>query len=146
MDAESPPGSLNNLFGATVPIALEITLIVVLVAIAIGLVPLLFQLRMTAQGLDAFLLSSKKDLSQISEDVHASRLRMDHLADSLQTSLDELSTCAHVMGDVGRTVKDFHSRFQNTIESASRNFGGIIGGVSAVLSFFKSKRTTHECD
>ncbi len=128
------------------PIALEVTLIVVLVALAIGLVPLLFQLRRTAQGIDAFLLASRRDLAQIAEDVHASRLRVDHLAGSLQTSLDELSAFARVVGEVGRTVKDFHHRFNCTIDSASRNLGGIIGGVSTVLSFFKSRRTHHERD
>ena len=128
------------------PIALEVTLIVVLAALAIGLVPLLFQLRRTAQGLDAFLLSSRKDLSQIAEDVHASRLRMDQLAGSLQASLDELSIFVRLIGEVGRTVKDFHTRFHSTIESASRNLGGIVGGVSAVLAFFKSRRNTHECE
>lgn len=126
------------------PIALEITLIVVLVALAVGLLPLLFQLRRTAQGLDAFLLSSRKDLSQIAEDVHASRLRMDQLTGSIQTYLDELSTFVQLMGEVGQTVRNFHNRFHNTIESASRNFGGIIGGVSAVLAFFKSKQTPNK--
>lgn len=126
------------------PIALEMTLIVVLIALAIGLVPLLFQLRRTAQGMDSFLLSARRDLSQIAEDVHASRLRMDHLADSFQTCLVELSTFARAMGEVGRTVKDFHNRFQSTVESASRNFGGIIGGISAALAFFKGKRTHPE--
>jgi hypothetical protein len=123
------------------PIALEITLIVVLAALAIGLVPLLFQLRRTAQGLDDFLLSSKKDLSQIAEDVHASRLRMDHLVGSLQTSLDDLSAFAQLTGEVGRTLKQFHTRFHTTIEAASRNLGGILGGVSAVLAFFKNRET-----
>lgn len=126
------------------PIALEVTLIVVLIALAIGFVPLLFQLRRTAQGMDAFLLSARRDLSQITEDVHASRLRIDHLAESLQTSLVELSTFARALGEVGRTVKDFHSRFQGTIELASRNLGGIIGGISAALAFFKGKRTHPE--
>jgi hypothetical protein len=37
----------------------------------------------------------------------------------------------------GNTVKDFHTRFHETIESASRNLGGIIGGISAVSAFFK---------
>ena len=128
------------------PIALEVTLIVVLIALAIGLVPLLFQLRRTAQGTESFLLSSKKDLAQIAEDVHASRLRMDHLADSLQVSLDEISVFVQLIGEVGHTVKHFHDRFHSTIESASRNFGGIIGGVSAVLAFFKSRRTPHKTD
>lgn len=123
------------------PIALEVTLILVLAALAVGLVPLLFQLRRTAQGIDAFLLASRKDLSQIAEDVHASRLRVDHLTGTLQASLDEISTFIQLIGEVGHTVKNFHTRFHSTIESASRNLGGIIGGVSAVLAFFKSRRT-----
>jgi len=123
------------------PIPLEVTLIVVLVAIAIGLVPLLFQLRCTAREVDAFLLSSRRDLAQIAEDVHASRARMDHLASSLQVSLDELSVFVRMAGELGRTMKDFHNRFHSTIESTSRNLGGIIGGISAVLAFFKRRPT-----
>ena len=123
------------------PIALEVALIVALVALTGALVPLLFQLRRTAQGLDAFFLSSRKDLAQIAEDVHASRLRMDHLAGSLQSSLDELLALVRLMGEVGHTVKNFHNRFHSTIESASRNLGGIIGGISAVLAFCKRKPT-----
>jgi|ERR1035438_2125407 uncharacterized protein YoxC len=125
------------------PIALEITLILVLIAFAVGLVPLLYQLRRTAQGLDLFLLSTKKDLAQISEDVHASRLRMDHLAGSLEVSLCEFSVFAKSIGEVGSTVKTLHARFRNTIDSASRGLGGVIGGISAVLAFFKSKSTPH---
>ncbi len=126
------------------PITLTVTLILVLAVLTVGLVPLLFQLRKTAQGLDAFLLSTKRDLSQIAEDVHASRLRMDHLAVSLQASLDEVSAFAEMMGEVGRTLKEFHTRFHSTIDSASRNLGGVIGGISAVLAFFKPKQTPHE--
>jgi uncharacterized protein YoxC len=126
------------------PIALEITLILVLIAVAFGLVPLLFQLRKTAQGLDLFLLSTKQDLSQIAEDVHTSRLRMDHLAGSLAGSLAELSVFAKSVGEVGNTLADLHARFRNTIDSASRNLGGIIGGISAVLAFCKSRPTSHE--
>ena len=88
------------------PIALEITLILVLVALAVGLVPLLFQLRQTAQGLDQFLLSTKKDLSQIAEDVHASRLRMDNLASTLQQTLCEFSVFAKTVGELGSRVKE----------------------------------------
>jgi hypothetical protein len=132
--------------GAYMPIALEITLIIVLAASTVGLVPLLFQLRRTAKGLDDFLLSSQKDLSQIAEDVHASRLRMDHLVGSLQTSLDDVSAFTQMTGEVGRTLKQFHTRFHNTIESASRNLGGILGGVSAVLTYFKNKETPDKPD
>lgn len=64
-------------------IALEVTLIVALVALVVVLMSLLYQLRRTTQGLDALLLSSRKDLSQIEKDVHAFRLRMEHLLGSL---------------------------------------------------------------
>lgn len=126
------------------PIALEITLILVLLAVAIGLVPLLYQLRRTAQSLDLFLLATRKDLAQIAEDVHASRQRMDHLAGSLAGSLAELSVFAKSVGEVGTTLSEWHARFRNTIDSASRNLGGIIGGLSAVLAFFKRTPTPQD--
>jgi hypothetical protein len=127
-------------------VALEITLIVVLVAIASAMVPLLFQLRRTAQGLDSFLLSTRRDLCQIAEDVHASRLRMDHLAVSLQSSLDELSTFAQTMGELGGMVKSFHNQFHSSIESASRNLGSLLGGLSSVLTFFKRPKNQQETE
>ncbi|GLH67000.1 hypothetical protein [Geothrix edaphica] len=126
------------------PVALEITLILVLVALAAALVPLLHQLRRTARGLDLFLLSTSKDLAQIAQDVHASRLRMDLLAGSITESLSGFSAFAKSVGELGSTVNEWHVRFRNTIESASRNIGGLIGGISAALAFFKSKPTELE--
>lgn len=121
------------------PIALEVTLIAVLLALAAGLVPLLFQLRRTARAVDAFLLTSSRDLTRIAEDVHASRVRMDALAASLQVSLDELSGFAGTVGELGRTVKALHARYHNALESASGQLGGLIGGIRTVLSFFKDR-------
>ena len=126
------------------PIALEITLILVLIAVAVGLVALLFQLRRTAQGLDLFLLSAKRDLAQIAEDVHASRMRMDLLASSLQVSLSELSIFAKSVGELGSRLRDLHTSFRDTFESATRNVGDIIRGISAMLAFFKNRPTPHE--
>ena len=123
------------------PMALEITLIFVLVALAIGLVPLFFQLRKTAQGLDLFLLSAKQDLSQIAEDVHASRLRMDNLASTLQLTLCEISVFAKTVAELGTRVKELHAEFRINLESTARIAGSVIGGLSAVLAFFKSTPT-----
>ncbi len=121
--------------------ALQVTLILVLVAIAIGLIPLLNQLRRTAKALDAFLLSSQKDLAQIAEDVHAGRLRMDRLANSVQGSLNEFSTLAESAGEVGRSLKQVHARVHSIIEYASRNFGSIVGGLGTVLALYKCRST-----
>lgn len=126
------------------PIALEITLILVLIALAVGLVPLLFQLRRTVQNLDLFLVSTGRDLAQIAEDVHATRLRMDHLAGSLEIQLADFAGFARTIGELGTSIQEWHTRFHNTIESASRTVGGLLGGISTVLAFCKSKQTPHE--
>jgi len=123
------------------PIALEVTLILVLIALALGLLPLLIQLRTTARGLDQFLLSARKDLAQIAEDVHASRLRMDHLAGTLEATLTDLSTFTRSVGELGQTIRAWHHRFRTTLESASRTVGGLLGGLSTALGFFKSTST-----
>jgi uncharacterized protein YoxC len=122
------------------PIALEITLIAVLAALAIGAVPLLLQLRRTARGAEAFLLTTGKDLAGIAEDVHAARLRMEQIAASLQCSLDEVSTFTRAVGDVGRSVHDLHARLTYTLESASSRFGGILGVISALLALFNCRQ------
>jgi uncharacterized protein YoxC len=126
------------------PLALQITLILVLVALAVALVPLLLQLHKTARGLDAFLIAVKNDVTQITDDVHASRLRMDHLASSLQGSLVELASFSKALGEVGDTVRDVNIRFRHGLESASLGLGGVMGWISAVLAFFKSKQSPHE--
>jgi hypothetical protein len=123
------------------PKALELTLILVLLALAIGLVPLLFQLRKTALGLDLFLHSAKHDLSQIAEDVRASRLRMDNLAGTLQLTLSEISLFTKSVGELGIRVKELHTEYRTNLEATARIAGSVVGGLSAVLAFFKSKPT-----
>ncbi|MDP2874879.1 MAG: hypothetical protein Q8O00_01765 [Holophaga sp.] len=54
--------------------ALELTLIVVLITFTIGIMALLAQLRRTAKGVDAFLLSIRKDHPRFA-DVVGSSLR-----------------------------------------------------------------------
>ena len=126
------------------PPALEWTLILVLLALAAGLVPLLFQLRRTARGLDAFLLATRKDLAQMTEDVHASRLRMDHLGVSVQAYLDEV---AGIMG-VARGIKDgvlgFAALIRSTLGPTTHLIAGLMAGVGAAVALFRSARTSPE--
>lgn len=123
------------------PIPLEITLIVVLIGLFLAVLPLVFRLGRTLQGIDSFLFSAKKDVAQIADDVHASRVRMDLFAASLQRSLDDLAVFTHLMGEVAGTVKDLHTRFQDGLVSTSRNLGAILGVISAILDFFKHRQT-----
>lgn len=118
---------------------LEVTLIVVLGALTLGVLPLLVQLRRTARSLDAFLVEGRRDLRQIAEDVHAVRLRTEALAASLEAPVEELTTFARALGDAGRTVRDLQARVQGAAESLSRRFAALTGGLSAVLGLLGAR-------
>lgn len=125
------------------PISLQITLVVVLLVSTMGLLSLFFYLGRAARSLDTFLQGAQKDLARISEDAHASRLRMDKLADSLQISLDEFAGLAQAAGNVGRMVNELQLQFQIGIESVSRNLGSLLGLLGPVLAAFRSPRHLH---
>jgi hypothetical protein len=123
------------------PFALELTLILVLLGIAAGLVPLLFQLRRTAQGLDAFLLATRKDLSQMTEDVHASRVRMDHLGVSVQVYLDEVAGFMGVLRGVKEGVRAVTAGIRSALDPASNPMAGLLAGLGAAAALFRRART-----
>ena len=125
------------------PIALQVTLIVVLLASAAGLLFLSFHLGRAARSLDTFLQGAQKDLARISEDAHASRLRMDQLADSLQISLDEFAGLAVAAGNMGRMMNELQVQFQAGMETVSRNLGNLLGLLGPVLAAFRNPRHLH---
>jgi hypothetical protein len=124
-------------------IAFQIILIVVLLALAAGLLAVCFYLGRAARSLDVFLQGAQQDLARLAEDAHASRLRMDQLADSLQISLDEFSGLAQAAGKVGRMVNELQAQFQCGMESVSRNLGSLLGLLGPVLAAFRSPRHPH---
>lgn len=125
------------------PMPLQITLIVVLLALAAGLLSVSFLVGRAARSLDSFLQEARKDLARISEDAHASRLRMDRLADSLQISLDGFAGLAQAAGNVARMVDRLQTEFQSGMESVSRNLGSLLGLLGPVLAAFRSPRQLH---
>lgn len=118
--------------------ALQITLILVLLSVAAGLMRHLYQLGRTAKCLDAFLNSAQKELSGIALDIHAARLRVDQLADALQPSLEGLSSIAGVAERAGRAVEKWQTNFHGGFESTSRNIGNLLGLAGPVLTFFRN--------
>lgn len=116
--------------------ALEVTLIVVLLVLTAGVLPLLMQLRRTARSLEAFLEAAGGDLGRITEDVHAVRGQVERLAADLGPPVASLARFAGAMGRVGTAVEDLHDRVRSTIASASRRWGGLTAGLSAVLGIF----------
>ena len=115
----------------------------VLLVSAAGLLSLFFYLGRAARSLEVFLQGAQKDLARISDDAHATRLRMDQLADSLQVSLEEFAGLARTAGNVGRMVNELQLQFQTGMESVSRNLGSLLGLLGPVLAAFRSPRHLH---
>ena len=122
------------------PRLLELTLVLVLLVLTAGVVSLLWQLRRTAQGLDAFLLATRKDLAQITEDVHASRVRMDLLGAAVQTHLDEISGFIGAIRAVKEGVKGFMGAVARIFAPSSNTLVGILGGIKAVVELWRRSR------
>ena len=121
------------------PLPLEITLIVVLLAVGAAVVPLLLQLRRTAKEAEVLMHSAKQELTRLAEDAHASNRRVESLGASLQVSLDEFAGLARALGDTGRMVKAFQVQCQSGLDSASRVFSSVLGGLEAVRALFGHK-------
>ena len=122
--------------------ALQITLILVVVALTAGLLPLIFQCCRTAKALEVFLESAQKDLNEIAEDVRISRQNLDQLTVTLKGSLVEVSVFASALGVAGRALRDCQLQFQSRFEAASRLLGGLLGGLGSALSLFRSQPST----
>ena len=118
---------------------LEIVLILAIVILVGAAVPLLLQVRRTARTFEIFLQGAQRDLTQIAGDVHASRVRLDGLSDSLRESIDEVSGFARVLGEAGRTVKDVNGRVKQGIDLASSLLDTVRGSFRNLMpTLFKS--------
>ncbi len=124
------------------PIPLEITLIVVLLAVGAAVVPLLLQLRRTAKEAEVLMHSAKEDLTRLAGYAHAFNRRVE----SLQGSLDEFAGLARALGDTGRMVKAFQVQCQSGLDSASRVISSVLGGLEAVRALFGHKPQPPQCE
>lgn len=124
--------------------ALEVTLIAVLLALAAGMLPLLIQLRRTARSLETFLEAARGDLGRIAEDVHAVQEQVTRLAADFGPPVASLARFAGALGRVGAAVEDLHARVRSTCATASRRWGGLTAGLSALLGFPARRPSTQE--
>lgn len=107
-----------------------------IVALTMALIPLLGQLQRTAASAERFLDSAKDDVRRIQEDIHATRERIDALASSAQSAVDQLNGLARNMAELGagfkHSVDGLMGRF-----SGGFNFAGILSAIGAIIALFR---------
>lgn len=92
-------------------LALQIVLILFLVAVGAYLIPLLVQLRRTARAVETLAQGAKEDLSSIAGDVHQARAQLDKVSGMVEASLAMPST-------IGASVARFVQSLSGMLERA----------------------------
>jgi uncharacterized membrane protein len=94
------------------------------------LVPLLLQLRRTAQAFEKLALDAQQDLRRITDDIHATRARMDEVAELAKRSLDTTTPMSQVITGVLRAVPAFlgqgGSQGPNIFEGFMTGLAGVV--------------------
>jgi hypothetical protein len=120
-------------------LTLQFILAGVLVALCACLVPLLLQLKRTAQAVEKLADSARQDLGGIARDVHQVRQRVDELADLATTSLA-------IPASLGEWVSLLIQKLPEVLETKMKGWPGlVVAGLKLVLNaFLRGKEKCHE--
>lgn len=104
------------------------------------LVPLLLQARRTAVAVERLADSATRDLKQMAEDMHQTRIRVEGLCDMAQQSLEHPSTLTKVVaGLVGAVPLLFGRR-----EATTDIFQTLLTGLRTALNLFHRPKSESE--
>ena len=83
---------------------LHFVLVLVAVALAGFLVPLLIQLHRTAKAVEALAISARVDLQKIAQDVHQASLQIEKVASLAEQSLAFPATASSIAAGLARSM------------------------------------------
>ena len=116
---------------------LPLTLIVVLIVLALGVLATLYQLQRTARKFEAFLEATQRDLGSITADIHAFRLHVEQLIAPLHSTTRELSDFAHALGELTQGLRRTQDRVRDGFRRVSCYLSGLTRGVTTLLPFLR---------
>lgn len=115
-------------------LALQIVLILFVVAVGACLVPLLIQIRRTARAVEELAQGARRDLASIAEDVHGARVQLDRVSGMVERSLEMPTT-------IGASVARFIQRMTGLLEHAqSPWFDAAVTAGRIALDYFRRPR------
>jgi len=112
---------------------LQVVIAAVLLLLGIYLVPLLIQLRKTAQAMEDLARSASKDISRVADDVHQIKLQVDEI------SFLARETFAMPVS-LGKTLKGLFQGIPAIFGSNSADLGSLglfFGALRGVVSLFR---------
>ncbi len=114
---------------------------VVLVAV---LVPMLIQLRRTAEESERMLRRMNEDMPVLFREATQAAQNMNQVATDLREASAHMRVLGDAVGEVGQTINQVHGIVRGGAGSLLTNVGSLLAGFRAAYGVFKQKAESHQ--
>nr|WP_320132756.1 DUF948 domain-containing protein [uncultured Holophaga sp.] len=121
-------------------VTLEIILALAVIVLVGFLVPLLLQLRRTAQAMEDLARTARNDLDHMTQDVHCIRLQTEEMAKVVGETLELPRTLSRTLTGLVQSIPAMFGRR----EGGSGRLELLLAGFQAAASLFRRRRSAGE--
>lgn len=126
-----------------IEIAVGITATAAIVLVAF-LVPMLIQLRKTAEESERLLRRMNEDLPVLFREATQAAQNMNQVASEMREAATRARVLGEAMGGVGETINQMHGLVRGGAGTLLTNLSSLLAGFRAAYGVFKQKAESHQ--
>jgi uncharacterized protein YoxC len=107
------------------------------------LVPMLIQLRRTAEETERLLRRMNEDLPVLFREATQAAQNMNLVAGDMREGVARARVLGEAMGEIGQTINQVHGVVRGKAGTLLMNLGGVLAGFRAAFEVLKQKAQTH---
>jgi len=125
-----------------IEIAVGIVALAAVVLLAF-LVPMLIQLRKTAEETERLLRRLNEDLPVLFREAMQAAQNMNRVSSDMREGAANARVLGEAMGEIGQTINHVHGLVRGKAGTMLMNLGGVLAGVRAAFEVLKQKPQSH---
>ena len=126
-----------------IEIAVGIVALAAVVLVAV-LVPMLMQLRKTAEESERLLRRMNEDLPVLFREATQAAQNMNQVATEMREAATRARVLGDAMGEVGETINQVHGLVRGRAGTLLTNVGSLLAGFRAAYGVFTQKSESHQ--
>ena len=126
-----------------IEIAVGVMVLAVVVLVAV-LVPMLMQLRKTAEESERLLRRMNEDMPVLFREATQAAQNMNRVAGEMREAATRARVLGEAMGGVGETINEVRELVRGGAGTLLTNFGSLLAGFRAAYGVFKQKAESHQ--
>ena len=126
-----------------IEIAVGIVALAAVVLVAV-LVPVLIQLRKTAEESERLLRRMNEDIPVLFREATQAALNMNQVASEMREAAARARVLGEAMGGVGETINQVHGLVRGGAGTLLTNLSSLLAGFRAAYGVFKQKAESHQ--